>query len=83
MNWFSKSAVQEPPQAEDPNALRLVEVEKEREQVEEAFNESFHAIANHHEFGKRLVSEQATITARRAALLEERWNLLRILGRVK
>ena len=62
--------------------LRLVQVEKELEQLEEAFNKTFRAIANHDEFRRRLVSEQACITARRSVLLEERARLLKSLGRI-
>jgi hypothetical protein len=68
------------PQAGNANELRLVEVQKECEQIEEAFNESFRALAEHDAFRVRLASEQARIAARRAALLEERATLRKVLG---
>jgi hypothetical protein len=87
VSWFSKSVAAVETIPHDSHLRwdeqRLLDVEKEREQVEQAFNETFRVIAEHDEFRKRLVSEQARITARRAALFEERANLLRVLGRIK
>jgi hypothetical protein len=80
---FTKSAAVEVEPVVHATELRLLEVEKEREQIEEAFDATFRAIGDHDEFRKKLVSEQARVTARRAALFEERASLLKVLGRIK
>jgi hypothetical protein len=84
MILFKQSAVQEPPPAGNASQeLRLLELEKEREQVEEAFNESFRALVENETHRVRLAGEQARITARRASLLLERAALLKTLGRIR
>lgn len=63
--------------------LRLFEIDRERETAEQQFDDACHALQSHDAFRKRLVVSQDRARVRRAQLLEERAEILKVLGRIK